>query len=597
MSSISFTRSLDAFFDGEDKVLVIKGNWGVGKTFSWNAYIEARIAAKDLHQIAYSYVSLFGKTSLADIRASIFQNGKPIATPERIEDEFEKQISLSSGLLKSLPWFREATKKAQEKVPLLGRFTKAARLTPFTDKFSGLIASLEYSLVKNYVICFDDLERKGAALSVREMMGLADELAQRKDCKIILIFNDNSFTGDQDKFEFEAYREKVVDTEITYAPTHTENLSHAILETHPLFSRFEKVVIALDLKNIRVSKKIYRLVDAFWPLLKDCDESILTEFANHASVLSWSYFMREAALPFDFLKERLSKNPWDSYFQSKDKETPPDEKRYRALSSVIDLSPSAFDNHILHFLEHGYVNENALKSEILELAKKMEARRAHNELNAAWKLYTDSFRDNQNEIVMAFRKVLLDDYDKLSISDFAGAIDMLADFGEDVTKILELYVKTHTNELAAMNQHDSFLARRVSYKPLLDRINTIQASRINLDIDEVTTKIAVNKGWNPEDIDFLTSLSIDDYYQWIMKSPPDLTTKIRSGLLFFKNLQSRNSEDSKKYLQIYECTKAALIKLGAESSLNMKRIQKIYDIGDDDDVAAIIESNSATKSH
>lgn len=533
MSSISFKRSLDAFFKGEDKVLVIKGNWGVGKTFSWNSYIEGRIAAKDLNQIAYSYVSLFGKTSLADIRASVFQNGKPIATSERIEDEFEKQITSSTGLLKSVPWFREAIQKTQEKVPLLGRLTKTARLTPFTDKFSGLIASLEYSLVKNYVICFDDLERKGAALSVREMMGLADELAQRKDCKIVLIFNDNSLTGDQDKREFEAYREKVVDTEITYAPTHTENLSHAILNTHPLFSRLEKVVIAIDLKNIRVSKKIYRLVEAVWPLLKDCDETILTEFANHVSVLSWSYFMRETALPFDFLKQRLSKSPWDSYLQTKDKETPPEETHYRALTSVIDLSPSAFDNHILHFLEHGYVNESELKSEILDLSKKTEARRAHNELNAAWKLYTDSFRANQDEIVTAFRRVLLNDYDKLSISDFAGAIDLLADFGEDVTKILDLYVETHTIELAAMNQHDSFLARRVSYKPLLDRINTIQASRINLNIDEVTTNIAVHKGWNPEDIDFLASLSINDYYQWIMKSPPRPYDKNSKWIIIF----------------------------------------------------------------
>lgn len=68
------TKTLDSFFAGKDRVIVIKGEWGVGKTYLWDSYIKNRleIEKKNLPQIAYSYVSLFGKTSLADIRASIF---------------------------------------------------------------------------------------------------------------------------------------------------------------------------------------------------------------------------------------------------------------------------------------------------------------------------------------------------------------------------------------------------------------------------------------------------------------------------------------------------------------------------------------------
>jgi hypothetical protein len=41
-------RSLDSFFSSEDRVLVIKGAWGVGKTFLWNAYVEERISNGNL---------------------------------------------------------------------------------------------------------------------------------------------------------------------------------------------------------------------------------------------------------------------------------------------------------------------------------------------------------------------------------------------------------------------------------------------------------------------------------------------------------------------------------------------------------------------
>ena len=196
MPTYSLQPSLDSFFAGDDQVLVIKGAWGVGKTYCWDTYIETRIKNKDLKQIAYSYVSLFGKASLADIRASVFQSAKSITTNENIQHKFDEELESSTGLLKLTPWVREAKEKARGKAPLIGWLTNLARSTPFTDKYSGIIASLEYSLVKDYIICFDDLERKGSALSIREVMGLADELARRKSCKVVLIFNDNSFSDE-----------------------------------------------------------------------------------------------------------------------------------------------------------------------------------------------------------------------------------------------------------------------------------------------------------------------------------------------------------------------------------------------------------------
>ena len=72
MSVKSLNQSLDAFFKNDDQVLILKGDWGIGKTYRWDLYIKERIRKKDIPQIVYTYVSLFGKTSLTDLKSSIF---------------------------------------------------------------------------------------------------------------------------------------------------------------------------------------------------------------------------------------------------------------------------------------------------------------------------------------------------------------------------------------------------------------------------------------------------------------------------------------------------------------------------------------------
>lgn len=578
MPTSSLQRSLDSFFAGDDQVLVIKGAWGVGKTYFWDKYIESRIKKKDLNQIAYSYVSLFGKASLADIRASVFQSAKSIATNENIERKFDEELESSASLLKLTPWVREATEKARGKAPFIGWLTNLARSTPFTDKYSGIIASLEYGLVKDYIICFDDLERKGAALSIREVMGLADELARRKSCKVVLIFNDKSFSDEKDKRDFEAYREKVVDAELDYGPTHKQNLACSLPTEHPLFIKIEPLIEILDLKNIRVLKKLVRLMDAFWPDLKKSDDWIVDEFANHATILCWSYYMRDTALPFSFIKTKLEEGPWGSYFNSKKDEEPPEEKRYKTITSAIKLSPSIFDKHIICFLERGYANVEEVRADIAEQSKKVDVQRAHNELSQVWNLYTDTFAENQSEIVSQFKCVLNRHTDKIRVGDFSVALEMLAEFGEDVTPYIDRYIEMHSATLASMNRHDFAISRRISCKPFLDRIKDVQAVRSSLDIDQVAMKIAVNKGWNPEDIDFLVSISADEFYEWIKGDPADLPTKLRGGLLFFGNLQGGTSEDTKRYLKIYENVMAAMRKLASDSPLNRRRLKTMYDV-------------------
>ena len=69
----------------EPEVICIRGHWGVGKTYSWNRYFNDARAEKDGVTLKhYAYVSLFGITSLDELKYAIFENTVGTA---RIEDE------------------------------------------------------------------------------------------------------------------------------------------------------------------------------------------------------------------------------------------------------------------------------------------------------------------------------------------------------------------------------------------------------------------------------------------------------------------------------------------------------------------------------
>jgi hypothetical protein len=167
---------------------------------------------------------------------------------------------------------------------------------------------------------------------------------------------------------------------------------------------------------------------------------------------------------------------------------------------------------------------------------------------------------------------------RIGISEYCVALEWLADFGEDVSMHMDNYIESHRQDLARLDRKDVLLARRVTYKPLLDRIRLIQASRSHLDIDQVAMRIAASRSWNLDDIDFLASLSSQDFLNWLRSEPVDLPIKLKRGLLIFAELQGSSSQDVIKYRNIYRSVRIALSDIGSSSRLNQKRLKHLYGI-------------------
>jgi len=197
----------------EAEVLCIRGKWGVGKTYTWSKAIEAAQRANAIRLPRYSYVSLFGVGSLDELKFAIFEN----------------VITLSGGVR------RPDIETLDEFVSSRFSWRKWARLVravPIVKNAIGGDATslVSFMTIRDQIICIDDLERCGQNLSVNDVLGLISYLREQRNCKVVLILNDEMLEQ-EDKRDFAKHLEKVIDLSLAYEPRPGDSVKIAIQGT------------------------------------------------------------------------------------------------------------------------------------------------------------------------------------------------------------------------------------------------------------------------------------------------------------------------------------------------------------------------------
>lgn len=248
----------------EAEVLALRGKWGVGKTYSWNRILEDANRCNEISRERYAYLSLFGISSLDELRFSLF------------EQSIDRQLI---GKQPTLATFRDNA--AQLSLSLGRRAWKLASSTPFMKSVSPALEAVSFFSIRDTLICLDDLERRSKSLSARDVLGLVSLLKEQRNCKVVLLLND----GEDGLEEFEKYREKVVDVELLFAPTAKECSEVAFVGADPLYQSIGELSQKLEITNIRTLKKIERLVRLVEPKLGGLEpEAVASDRAFVGSV-------------------------------------------------------------------------------------------------------------------------------------------------------------------------------------------------------------------------------------------------------------------------------------------------------------------------
>jgi hypothetical protein len=175
-------EEIGRFLKGKDpEILCIKGKWGVGKTTKWNQTLDSFAKAGQFRKQRYSYVSLFGLSSLEELRNAIFD--QTVSVKDSIIPPNEETY-LELFQRRSRSW-RKLVRNASN------------AFSTNTPLNSEAAIGATFLTVRDQLICIDDIERAGDGLRAQDVLGLALFLKEQRKCRVVLLLNDEQIKEDE----------------------------------------------------------------------------------------------------------------------------------------------------------------------------------------------------------------------------------------------------------------------------------------------------------------------------------------------------------------------------------------------------------------
>jgi hypothetical protein len=556
------------------EVLAIKGPWGSGKTYTWVETIKDLAAQDRLAKPKYAYVSLFGVNSLDKLRETIFEQtldaselGKEINALQRYIDAvvMKQKDSTSQENAKS----RFHTLKAK----LIGLYRsffksfKYAKDLPYLKEVVPLLRSMSHMALKDMLICIDDYERKGDQLATIEILGLISILKEQKNCKIALIFNNDSLVGEAAK-DYSKYREKVVDIEVEFKPSPAECARLVFADESASDSKAYLRAISLDITNIRVLQKIKRLIDDIWPELSPYDEGVADQVIASIVIMGWAFYCGETNVP---TLEYIIKSGHD-YFglgNSKNEVSEQEKKWTELIHDYGYLSTDELDLEIAAYIRCGFYDKPTLIEKVKALNDKVIANKKESSFIDAWGLFHNSFHDNETQLVDAINKSLRAGVNHIAPINLNGTVTLLRELGRNelADELIEFYIEANKANPKIFDLDVYPFRHDISDKQIISRFSETKAQNTPPhSLSDAITKICENHSWNPTDEEVLNKATLDDYYNFFKKTESEqLASNVKACLRFGGSIGAKTNQ--------------ALEKIASESKLNEIRVRRFLTSG------------------
>lgn len=419
MSVKKVKTALVDFVKGEkDRAIVLKGDWGTGKTHLWKQVVlESRDSFRKRN---YSYVSLFGLNSLKDLKRSIYENKvyRERAHIASDESSFEENLKDISGRFAG--WMRKGS----------SLFNDASAMG--VKGIGPIVESLQFLRVTDTLVCLDDFERKGSGLHDREVLGLISLLTESKNCRVVMLLNDGTLKSGDDFF---SYHEKVFDYEVTFNPSVDEAVDLVFDFDDELHEVIAKNSAKLKINNIRLLKKIDYFVGLLKPTLKGVNAQVV-EQALHVLPLAIlaKYGGGSTKVDIDFILAYEggyvgASLPGDEVDESEVEKRKSIEEKNKYLEEYGFTRCDEFDVAVIDLVAKGYVDEESLRSVISALEAKIKHDLEISLLKKAWDVFHSSFFDNEGEVFAAFESAIDKALLKFSINDLDSVASVYFDVG------------------------------------------------------------------------------------------------------------------------------------------------------------------------
>lgn len=541
----------------EAEVLCIIGEWGVGKTYAWNHYLCISQERENIPLQKYSYVSLFGRNSLDDVRNAIVENTVD-STNVNLRPSVESFTNNASKLLQPI-----ASNKA---------FAQLAKSFTTTANVQNLINRSLFLGLRKQLICIDDIERAGSGLDTKTVLGLVSSLKNDKDCKIVILLNSEALTG-ENKSDFEAQIEKVSDVVLEFRPTVEECADIGVRDHTKWSASIRHKVHILGITNIRTIKRIERVCQRLDVILSTFDERVFERAVHFAALAAYAKFHPSKAPKLEFIK---TFNAIGDIMRRSGKSVTtgnPDEAYAKLLHDYDFQGVDRFGSLVFAGVENGVFDEKLLKEVATEEQKILQLQDKNHGFVEAWEKFHRSFEPNDNETLDEIASTFKVCVEAITPLNANGTIIILKKFGRDkqAKELVEHYINNKNEKSDFWNMNNDFYSNNVTDPDLVEAFQMKFAQMVPpKNTKELLIRLAEKSGWEREDEVHLAKVTPDEYYMIFKSMSPDEFYSVMKGATFFRNVGGINVEQ----LAMNKSVEVALKRIAEESPMNAERVSR-----------------------
>ena len=527
------------------EVLAINGAWGVGKTYFWNQLVLKNKSNCGLDN--YCYLSLFGITSITELRTTIFAKTIPIKSIDR---------SYSNSSYTDRLFQKWQSVKDQGFLIL-----RKLKNLPYIQDISISLESLAPHLINNTIICLDDIERLSDQIKLEEVLGLISELKVEKKCKFALIFNREELVN---KSIYERYQEKVIDIELMFALTALEAADLALPNYLSHRKLIKKYIVLLNIKNIRILNKIAALSILINEKISLLSPGVMERATMALVLFSWGYYDKNAP-SIEFIKK------WNQFSWANNKDDPnPQEKEWTiALQNYGFIPMDEFDLSISNIIQKGYLEETGFIEEAEKLNVLLKTNELEKSFTKAWDLFHFSYADNQDLLI----EKLIDSFEiaiqHISVINLSATTMLLRELGQSkkADELIATYIEKRKDEVNLFDLDRHPFASHITDVDLIKEFKKHSLLIVpSVSLIEAVTFILNNNSWSNAHIKALEAATPEAFVELFKQDHGNLLHDIIKTCLQFENYDNHKA--------IGANVRKAINLIGKEHKLNSLRIRR-----------------------
>ena len=544
MSHIETTKAdlLDAIISSGNNVIALVGHWGVGKTFLWDQVRKENGALLKTIKPNYAYVSLFGLSTIAEVRSALFSQFASITVDDASRGEKSKN---------ALAPYLEKVQQLASKAEGLWKLGAAG--------VGAAVELMKVNCIHDMLVCFDDFERADPSLRSIQILGLINELTTIRKCKVLLILNDEKLGSEGEGFR--EYTERVIDKLVRFEPSHAHALQVAVQDpaTRALMAPF---VAQLGCRNIRVIRKMSATLDEIARRTGVSIDASTPGVVSSVCLLTYCHLVRETSVP---TVSEVLQVEYVSVFSDDDSESDVPRTFLRGQGwHEVDKC----DRLVGQLVSRGVSEWDDLKREIMNHSTEIARGQKEQCIRDLWSSWTAKFMNEAESRAFALQvvEVMTANMEVVGAREIDEACQMLQTIldVQSARALLDEWKRVHQDNAQAFDLRGIEVFGKLHDEEfrgyLLSRMSEIRAPQT--EIADLLAQCFTNKSWDGDSFSQLVTATASEYAE-SFRNAKDARLAIK-GWLLLVNADPVNADS----MSIYRAGKIALEALAAESPIS-----------------------------